>query len=120
MTSPEVDSSSLLVVNTPRQLVAETLSLPAVEVLNASNTQKTQCFLCPIEFNMFEQREAFLAHSITTHKLVIGDVELISDLSSYVAYWRSRFETTKNLAQYCAVIKVRGVKHVRSKFLESP
>ena len=37
---------------------------------------------------MFEQREAFLAHSITTHKLVIGDVELISDLSSYVAYWR--------------------------------
>ena len=103
----EIDSELIMSNTTPRQLVTETLSLPAVEVLNASNTKSTKCFLCDLEFNMFEQREAFLAHSITTHKLVIGDVELISDLSSYVTYWRKRFETTKNLAQYCAVIKVR-------------
>ena len=50
-------------------------------------------------------RETFLAHVITNHKLVIGEVELISDLTSYVAYWRARFINCKDLSRYCTIIK---------------
>merc|ERR1712131_282194 len=57
---------------------------------------------------MLTEREAFLTHVITVHKLVIGDVELISDLSSYVEYWGGRFAESKNLAQFCAVIKANS------------
>lgn len=42
---------------------------------------------------------------ITNHKLVIGEVELISDLTSYVAYWRTRFMNCKDLSRYCTIIK---------------
>merc|ERR1712235_202473 len=93
---------------TPRQLVIETLSLPKSEELNLKSDQKTKCFLCGMEFNMLTEREAFLTHVITVHKLVIGDVELISDLSSYVEYWGGRFAESKNLAQFCAVIKTNS------------
>ena len=35
-------------------------------------------------------------------------MELISDLSSYVEYWGERFKESKNLAQFCAVIKTNS------------
>ena len=54
---------------------------------------------------IFYFRETFLAHVITNHKLVIGEVELISDLTSYVAYWRARFINCKDLSRYCTIIK---------------
>jgi len=56
-------------------------------------------------------REIFLAHVITNHKMVIGDVDLISDLTSYVAYWRKRFDKKKDLSQFCAVIKTNSNKN---------
>merc|ERR1712110_1050995 len=74
----------------PRRKVIDSLSLPKNEMLIQDSKIKLQkCFLCDLEFDIGStQREIFLAHVITNHKMVIGDVDLISDLTSYVAYWR--------------------------------
>ena len=109
-------------------MVIETLSLPKNEILIEDFETKTKSFLCELEFDIGTTqkyaifgillfyvsfcRESFLAHIITKHKLVIGDVELISDLTSYVAYWRKRFlEKKSDLTQFCAVIKTNSNKN---------
>jgi len=91
--------------NSPRRLVIETLALPKNETLIENFETKTKCFLCDLEFDLNIERETFLAHVITNHKLVIGEVELISDLTSYVAYWRTRFMNCEDLTRYCTIIK---------------
>jgi len=94
--------------NSPRRLVIETLALPKNETLIENFETKTKCFLCDLEFDLNIERETFLAHVITNHKLVIGEVELISDLTSYVAYWRTRFMNCKDLSRYCTIIKTNS------------
>lgn len=75
-----------------RRAVIETLPLPRQSTLIDESPTTTTCFLCDDEFDVGDaQRDLFLSHSITQHKLVIGDVALISDLTSYVAYWKERF-----------------------------
>ena len=62
-------------------------------VYDQSEPSPSKCFLCEEEFAVGSSgRDAFLSHCISLHKMVIGDVHLISDLESYVAHWRERFK----------------------------
>ena len=61
-----------------------------------------------LEFDLGNtQRDQFLSHAITAHRMVIGDVGLISDLTAYVNYWKERFKSG-HLAEFCAVIRTNS------------
>ena len=65
------------------------------------------CLLCEDTFNHPQQQDEFLRHLTLEHRFVIGQVELVADLPSYVAYWRNKFVQAKVVTDYCTVIKMK-------------
>jgi len=88
-----------------RRAVLESMdTLPRQSTLDQNDPSPAKCFLCEEEFAVGSSgRDAFLSHCISLHKMVIGDVHLISDLHSYVTHWRERFKQGA-LTDFCAVI----------------
>lgn len=65
------------------------------------------CLLCEDTFCHPGQEKDFLKHLANEHHFVIKDVHLVSDLPSYVAYWRNKFVHAKVVTDYCTTIKMR-------------
>ena len=65
------------------------------------------CLLCEENFIHPGQRDDFLRHLTQEHRFVIGQVKLVADLPSYVAYWRNKFVQAKVVTDYCSVLKMK-------------
>lgn len=53
------------------------------------------CLLCDLKFLHPSGEQDILKHLMEAHKFVIGDVHMIADLPSYVAYWKHKFDHSK-------------------------
>ncbi len=66
------------------------------------------CLICDDTFCHPREEQDFLKHLLLEHKFVIGDVHLISDLPSYVAYWKNKFSQPKVVVtNHCITMKMR-------------
>lgn len=66
------------------------------------------CLLCEDTFNYPSEKANFLRHLTLEHKFIIGSVETISDLPSYIAYWRNKYSLPKvKITDYCTVIRTK-------------
>ncbi|XP_002742133.1 zinc finger protein 277-like [Saccoglossus kowalevskii] len=63
----------------------------------------TACLVCNHPYDMVKEKDIFLKHLAVDHKLIIGDVNLICDLKSYVEYWWKRFRE-KPITEFCYVL----------------
>ncbi|CAB3385833.1 Hypothetical predicted protein [Cloeon dipterum] len=64
-----------------------------------------ECLLCKLEFKMESEQKMFLKHLFTDHRLVIGDVNQVASLKSYVKFWKARFQSGP-LEEFCSVMKM--------------
>lgn len=62
--------------------------------------KETRCLLCENIFVLPTNEKDFLTHIFTEHRLVIGDVNKIASLKSYVNYWRVKFRD-EPLTKFC-------------------
>jgi len=71
-----------------------------------SKANSIPCLICTERFIKTESgvKNPLLAHLLSAHKVVIGDVDKIAYFPKYVEYWRERFTTTKDLTEYCVVV----------------
>ncbi|XP_023245306.1 zinc finger protein 277 isoform X2 [Copidosoma floridanum] len=58
------------------------------------------CLLCESSFILPTDENDFLLHLFNEHRLVIGDVDKIASLKSYVRYWKIKFKG-QLLTTYC-------------------
>ena len=80
------------------------------------------CLLCEDAFNYPAEEKNFLRHITLEHRFIIGRVELVSDLPTYIAYWRNKFAMTNvTITDYCTVIrtKMEGEEVEKDYFLLS-
>nr|CAD7441686.1 unnamed protein product [Timema bartmani] len=61
------------------------------------------CLLCDEKFCLTTQHEEMLLHLFNQHHLVIGDVNLIASMKSYLAYWRIRLASYP-LTDFCSTV----------------
>ncbi|XP_033208041.1 zinc finger protein 277 [Belonocnema kinseyi] len=61
---------------------------------------ETKCLLCETAFILPTNEKDFLTHIFKEHRLVIGDVDKIASLKSYVYYWRVKFRE-EPLTTFC-------------------
>nr|CAD7262325.1 unnamed protein product [Timema shepardi] len=61
------------------------------------------CLLCDEKFCLTTQHEEMLLHLFNRHHLVIGDVNLIASMKSYLAYWRIRLASNP-LTDFCSTV----------------
>jgi len=84
--------------------IAEVLSLPRRCDIVDEPFAPVECLLCEETFDLGCSQN-FLRHLLVDHKFVIGDVNLIWDLGSYINYWKHRFKdfstTEAALLQFC-------------------
>ena len=71
------------------------------------------CLLCEDTFNFPPQKEEFLKHLTFEHHFVIGQVELVADLPSYIAYWRNKFVKGKKYTYGARARKFKKVQVVK-------
>ncbi|XP_046609624.1 zinc finger protein 277 isoform X1 [Neodiprion virginianus] len=62
--------------------------------------QNTRCLLCEETYLLPNNQQQMLTHIFTQHRLVIGDVEKIASLKSYIHYWRVKLSEAP-LTQFC-------------------
>lgn len=74
---------------------------------NLDEQHKCLCVLCDNEYVLPEDKQSFLMHLFTKHKLVISDVNDIADLKEYLRYWRLRFKD-EGLPFFCTTILLEG------------
>jgi len=66
------------------------------------------CLLCEDVFNYPTEKVDFLRHLTLEHRFIIGSVEMVSDLPSYIAYWRNKYSLPKvKITDYCTVIRTK-------------
>lgn len=65
--------------------------------------QDTKCLLCEVSFPLPNDQKKMLTHIFEEHRLVIGDVEKIASLKSYIYYWRVKFGGAP-LTQFCTTL----------------
>lgn len=68
------------------------LSFPEREKLPMGHEQETFCLLCEKIFSLPKNGEELLKHLVDQHHFVIGEVNLIADLPSYINYWKNKFQ----------------------------
>jgi len=94
--------------------IAEVLSLPRRCDIVDEPFAPVECLLCDQTFDLGCSQN-FLRHLLVDHKFVIGDVNLIWDLGSYINYWKNRFKdfptTEAALLQFCTVMKTNTGEH---------
>ncbi|KAJ8664215.1 hypothetical protein QAD02_005252 [Eretmocerus hayati] len=61
------------------------------------------CLLCDSVYVLPTQEESFLTHLFNEHRLVIGDVDKIASLKSYIRYWRLRLRGD-SLTTFCTTL----------------
>jgi len=66
------------------------------------------CLLCEETFEHPKEEKEFLVHLTGEHRFIIGNVEMVSDLPSYIAYWRNKFVQAKVVTDYCKVVKMKS------------
>ena len=66
------------------------------------------CLLCEEKFEYPRQKDEFLVHLTCEHRFIIANVEMISDLPSYIAYWRNKFVQAKVVTDYCKAVKMKS------------
>ena len=64
------------------------------------------CLLCEETFEHPKQEKEFLRHLTFEHKFIIGNVEMISDLPTYIDYWRNKFKQAKLITKFCSVVSM--------------
>ena len=64
------------------------------------------CLLCEESFEHPQKEKEFLLHLTCEHRFIIANIEMVSDLPSYVAYWRDKFVQAKVVTDYCKIVKV--------------
>ena len=73
------------------------------------------CMLCSYveaDFEIKENKNAYLCHLLMEHNLVIADVHMIANLRSYAIYWKERFSQGP-LEEFCSKIRTNcGAKDV--------
>lgn len=72
--------------------------------------EETPCLFCDQLYKNISDKstkDECLCHLIVEHKLVIADVNLITDLRKYIIYWKKRF-AERPLEEFCAVIKTNS------------
>ena len=62
------------------------------------------CLLCEESFLYPDKEKEFLSHLTLEHKFIIGQVELVADLPSYVAYWRNKFVQAELVTDFCTQV----------------
>ena len=87
------------------------LLLPEKES-NSGNLEKPcPCLLCDEQtFKIPSEQNELLTHLLEVHRLVIADVNLISDMPAYIQYWKDKLKHTP-LTNFCTVMR----SHVKSK-----
>lgn len=61
-------------------------------IFKSDETSECFCVLCDEIFILPAAEKQMLTHFFMEHRLVIADVNQISDLKSYIKYWRLRFK----------------------------
>ncbi|XP_033100480.1 zinc finger protein 277-like isoform X2 [Anneissia japonica] len=89
-------------------VLLETLNLPEHQTTDtttiSSQRSAVTCLLCPLTFNIDDDKNPLLKHLLDEHKLVIADVNLIGDLGGYIRYWQVRF-SQQPIKEFCSVIR---------------
>ena len=84
------------------------LSFPEKESSPVFDKERAMvCLLCEETFDHPKEETAYLRHLTIEHRFVIGNVEMISDLPSYVSYWRNKFNQAKVVTDYCSIVKMK-------------
>lgn len=66
------------------------------------------CLVCEETFQHPQEEKEFLKHLSSEHHFIIGHVELISDLPSYVSYWRNKFvQPNVVVTDFCSQVKMK-------------
>ena len=93
--------------------IAEVLSLPRRCDIVDEPFAPVECLLCDETFDLACSQN-FLRHLLVDHKFVIGDVNLIWDLGSYINYWKNRFKDFQTieaaLLQFCTGKKQQNIQ----------
>lgn len=50
----------------------------------------TSCLICDKEYQLKRELDDYLAHLFVEHRLVIADVQDISIIEEYLAYWKDK------------------------------
>lgn len=65
----------------------ETVSVPSLDLDRETNLS---CLICDKEFTLKQQLDDYLGHLFMEHRLVIADVQDISLIEDYLAYWKDK------------------------------
>lgn len=65
----------------------ETVSVPSFDLDRETNLS---CLICDKEFTLKQQLDDYLGHLFMEHRLVIADVQDISLIEDYLAYWMEK------------------------------
>ncbi|XP_014238381.1 zinc finger protein 277 isoform X1 [Trichogramma pretiosum] len=68
------------------------------------NPAEMACLLCDSMFLLPTNKQEFLEHLMKDHSLIIGDVDKIASLKSYIRYWKVRFRG-QLLTTFCTTLK---------------
>jgi len=66
------------------------------------------CLLCEESFEHPLKEKEFLLHLTCEHRFIIANIEMVSDLPSYVAYWRDKFVQAKVVTDFCKIVKMKS------------
>ena len=72
------------------------------------NDRMIVCLLCEESFEHPKREKEFLLHLTCEHRFIIANVEMVSDLPSYIAYWRNKFVQAKLVTDYCKVVRMKN------------
>lgn len=65
----------------------EAVSVPSLDLDRETNMS---CLICDKEFTLKQQLDDYLGHLFMEHRLVIADVQDISLIEDYLAYWKDK------------------------------
>lgn len=65
-----------------------------------------KCLVCSETYPSVKngEKSPLLSHLLTSHKLVIADVDKIADFNRYIRYWKDKFQSVEDITKYCVVI----------------
>ncbi|KAL2093275.1 hypothetical protein ACEWY4_010587 [Coilia grayii] len=105
-----MENDSLVLFSVGHQdCILEPLSFPEqfATTLSSEASKKVTCLLCS-ESAPLSEKNALLKHLVLEHKVVIADVRLIADFSSYMLYWAKRFSESP-ITEFCSVIRTNSM-----------
>lgn len=65
----------------------DSVSVPSLDLDRETNMS---CLICDKEFTLKQQLDDYLGHLFMEHRLVIADVQDISLIEDYLAYWKDK------------------------------